>query len=87
MSIYVYSITHRHVNLVTLLSSEPEIQYVALRNINIILQMLPNILSNEMRVFFCRYNDTPYVKLEKLEILVKLCNESNIDHLLSELKE
>ncbi|RKP06491.1 adaptin N terminal region-domain-containing protein [Thamnocephalis sphaerospora] len=73
--------------LVTLLSSAPEIQYVALRNINIILQKIPTLLGNEMRVFFCRYNDPPYVKLEKLEILVKLCNAQNIDNLLVELKE
>ncbi|CAG8561878.1 19734_t:CDS:2, partial [Racocetra fulgida] len=73
--------------LVTLLASEPEVQYVALRNINIILQKRPEILANEMRVFFCKYNDPPYVKLEKLEIMIKLANEKNIDQLLSELKE
>ncbi|CAG8806538.1 30772_t:CDS:2, partial [Racocetra persica] len=73
--------------LVTLLASAPEVQYVALRNINIILQKRPEILANEMRVFFCKYNDPPYVKLEKLEIMIKLANEKNIDQLLSELKE
>ena len=30
--------------LVTLLSSEPEVQYVALRNINLIIQKRPDIL-------------------------------------------
>ncbi|KAI9591696.1 Clathrin/coatomer adaptor, adaptin-like protein [Syncephalis fuscata] len=73
--------------LVTLLSSAPEVQYVALRNISLILQKQPNLLGNEMRVFFCRYNDPLYVKLEKLEILIKLANEQNIDHLLTELQE
>ncbi|KAJ3271359.1 hypothetical protein HDV01_006864 [Terramyces sp. JEL0728] len=73
--------------LVTLLSTEPEIQYVALRNINLILQKRPEILSQETRVFFTKYNDPPYVKLEKLEVLIKLCCESNIDQILSELKE
>jgi AP-1 complex subunit beta-1 len=38
-------------------------------------------------VFFCKYNDPPYVKLEKLEIMIRLCNERNVDQLLSELKE
>jgi AP-1 complex subunit beta-1 len=38
--------------LVTLLNSEPEIQYVALRNINLIVQKRPNILENEIKVFF-----------------------------------
>jgi vesicle coat complex subunit len=73
--------------LVTLLSTEPEIQYVALRNINLILQKRPEILKDEVRVFFTKYNDPPYVKLEKLEIIVQLCSEDNIDQVLSELKE
>ncbi|KAI8052371.1 armadillo-type protein [Syncephalis plumigaleata] len=41
--------------LVTLLSSAPEIQYVALRNISLILQKQPNLLGNEMRVFSVEY--------------------------------
>ena len=73
--------------LVTLLSTEPEIQYVALLNINLILQKRPEILSEEARVFFTKYNDPPYVKIEKLEVLVKLCCELNLDNILSELKE
>ena len=36
--------------LVTLLSAEPEIQYVALRNINLIVQKRPDILKQEMKV-------------------------------------
>lgn len=38
--------------LVTLLSSEPEVQYVALRNINLIVQKKPDILKHEMKVCF-----------------------------------
>ena len=73
--------------LVTLLNSEPEIQYVALRNINLIVQKRPNILENEIKVFFCKYNDPIYVKMEKLEIIIKLVSEHNIDQVLLELKE
>ncbi|KAI0052465.1 Adaptor protein complex beta subunit [Auriscalpium vulgare] len=73
--------------LVTLLSSPPEVQWVALRNINLLLQKRSDILSNEMRVFFCKYNDPLYVKVEKLDIMVRLANDSNVDALLSELKE
>ena len=73
--------------LVTLISSAPEVQYVALRNINLLLQKQPDILSKEMRVFFCKYNDPPYVKLEKLEIMIRIANETNFDQLLMELKE
>jgi len=73
--------------LVTLLSSPPEVQWVALRNINLLLQKRPDILQNEMRVFFCKYNDPLYVKVEKLDIMIRLAGESNVDALLSELKE
>nr|ODO02190.1 clathrin binding protein [Cryptococcus depauperatus CBS 7855] len=73
--------------LVTLISSPPEVQWVALRNINLLLQKRPDILANEMRVFFCKYNDPSYVKVEKLEIMVRLANEKNVDTLLGELLE
>jgi vesicle coat complex subunit len=73
--------------LVTLLSSPPEVQWVALRNINLLLQKRSDLLSNEMRVFFCKYNDPLYVKIEKLDIMVRLASDSNVDALLSELKE
>ncbi|GMI71690.1 hypothetical protein like AT4G23460 [Hibiscus trionum] len=73
--------------LVTLLSSEPEIQYVALRNINLIVQKRPTILAHEIKVFFCKYNDPIYVKMEKLEIMIKLASDRNIDQVLLEFKE
>ena len=73
--------------LVTLLSLPPEVQWVALRNINLLLQKHSNILSNEMCVFFCKYNDPLYVKVEKLDIMDRLASENNVDALLSELKE
>ena len=69
------------------MSCEPEIQYVVLRNINLILQKKPDILGQELRVFFTKYNDPLYVKLEKLQVLVKLANNDNIDQVLSELQE
>ncbi|KAI8949142.1 Adaptor protein complex beta subunit [Xylaria longipes] len=73
--------------LVTLVASAPEVQYVALRNIDLLLQAKPDILSKELRVFFCKYNDPPYVKLEKLEIMVRIANDKNYEQLLAELKE
>lgn len=71
----------------TLVSSAPEVQYVALRNIDLLLQKQPNILDKELRVFFCKYNDPPYVKFQKLEIMVRISNDRNVDQLLAELKE
>ncbi|VDK69887.1 unnamed protein product [Litomosoides sigmodontis] len=73
--------------MVTLLSAEPEIQYVALRNINLIVQKRPEILKQEMKVFFVKYNDPIYVKMEKLDIMIRLAQQNNINQVLSELKE
>lgn len=74
--------------LVTLLTTkEPEIQYVALRNINLIVQKRPSILQHELRVFFIKYNDPIYVKMEKLEIMIMLAAERNIEQVLNEFKE
>jgi AP-1 complex subunit beta-1 len=38
-------------------------------------------------MFFCKYNDPVYVKLEKIDIMVKVADEKNSDIILSELKD
>mmetsp|Transcript_18513 Transcript_18513/g.43337 ORF Transcript_18513/g.43337 Transcript_18513/m.43337 type:complete len:796 (-) Transcript_18513:181-2568(-) len=73
--------------LVTLLSCEPEVQFVALRNIRLIVQKRPGILQADVKMFFCKYNDPVYVKLEKVDIMVMLVNERNMEQVLLELKE
>lgn len=73
--------------LVTLLSKGPEIQYLTLRNALLILQRRPEVLRNDVRVFFCKYNDPIYVKVTKLELIFMLANESNIQQVLAELRE
>lgn len=40
-----------------------------------------------MKVFFVKYNDPIYVKLEKLDIMIRLASQANIAQVLSELKE
>ncbi|KAG6376113.1 adaptin N terminal region-domain-containing protein [Boletus reticuloceps] len=73
--------------LITLLSSGPEVQYVALRNILLIIQRRPAVLKNDVKVFFCKYNDPIYVKLAKLEIMYRLAREENAREVLAELEE
>lgn len=73
--------------LVTLLAKGPEIQFIVLRNIELILQKAPDVLRNDVKVFFCKYNDPIYVKLAKLEIIVKLATSQNIEQVLPELQE
>ncbi|KAA8571008.1 hypothetical protein EYC84_000376 [Monilinia fructicola] len=73
--------------LVTLLAKGPEVQYLALRNALLILQRRPEVLRNDIRVFFCKYNDPIYVKVTKLELIFMLANERNIQEVLTELRE
>ncbi|KAK9476042.1 adaptin N terminal region-domain-containing protein [Lipomyces japonicus] len=73
--------------LVTLLAKPSEIQYVALRNCFLILQQHPEILQNDIKVFYCKYNDPIYVKVTKLEIIFLLASANNIKEILRELKE
>ncbi|KAI9678199.1 MAG: hypothetical protein M1817_006144 [Caeruleum heppii] len=73
--------------LVTLLAKGPEVQYLALRNALLILQRRPEVLRNDIRVFFCKYNDPIYVKVTKLELIFMLATERNIQEVLTELRE
>ncbi|KAG8932922.1 hypothetical protein FRC03_000058 [Tulasnella sp. 419] len=73
--------------LVTLLASGPEVQYVTLRNILLIIQRRPSVLKNDVKVFFCKYNDPIYVKLAKLEIMYRLARDDNYRAVLTELQE
>lgn len=73
--------------LVTLLSTKPEMQFVALRNLSLILRSYPNLISNDVRVLFVSYADPFYVKREKLDLLVQLADESNGETILSEFAE
>lgn len=38
-------------------------------------------------MFFVKYNDPVYVKMDKLDVMIRLANEHNIQEVLSELKE
>ena len=73
--------------LVSLLASEPEIQYVSLRCINLVIQKYPDLLLCSIKVFFCKYTDPIYIKMEKLELLVRLVTLSNVDQVLTELRD
>jgi hypothetical protein len=73
---------------VTLLTSaSPEVQYVVLRSLSLFIQRYPKSLSREIRVFFCKYNDPTYVKMEKLDIIVTICSAQTAELVLGELSE
>ena len=52
-----------------------------------VLYFSPEILRDDIKVFFVKYNDPIYVKLEKLDVMIRLCTTQNIASILSELKE
>ncbi|MFO0116450.1 MAG: hypothetical protein ACK521_02125 [bacterium] len=60
---------------------------MALRNINFILQKQPTLFENHVKVFFCKFNDPLYVKLEKIEILIKVVDDRNAEKILEELQD
>jgi vesicle coat complex subunit len=68
-------------------SAEPEVQYVVLQTVAPLIQRHPKLLTKEIRLFFCKYNDPSYVKLEKLGIIVTVAAPSNIQLRLDELSE
>ncbi|OHT02090.1 Adaptin N terminal region family protein [Tritrichomonas foetus] len=70
-----------------LLSAEHEIQYVVLRTLSLFVLRYPKALSHEITVFFCKYNDPAYIKMEKLEIMMSICSRSNAKVVLDELGE
>ena len=73
--------------LTSLLAKEPEIQYIALKNMNYVIQKHPTIFEKNIKLFFCNFSEPIYNKLEKLEIISKLVNLSNVDLVLFELKD
>lgn len=73
------------ITLVT--SAEFEIQYIVLRTLSLFVHKYPRALSREIRVFFCKYNDPSYVKMEKLDIIVTICHEGTAQAVLDELNE
>lgn len=85
---FVRQATSRLANpLISLLTAPHEIQYIALRNIKFILDKRPKIFDANIKIFFIKYTDPIYVKLEKIEVLKRVVNMSNIDVVISEFKE
>lgn len=74
-------------SLVSLLSKPPEIQFLVLRNIILLLLGRKELVHFDVEMLFCRYNDTIYVKDTKLEIIYLLANEHNFLTVARELEE
>lgn len=73
--------------LSSLLSNPPEIQFLVLRNVILLLLGRQQLVNFEVENFFCHYDDQIYVKDTKLEIIYLLANEDNVGLVLEELEE
>jgi len=63
--------------LMSMVHFDPEIQYIALKSLVILLNKLPGCLTTDVNVFFLKYTDPIYIKLEKLNVMYLLCNSNN----------
>ena len=71
-------------SIMTILLSYSEVQYILLRSLHAIVIKRPMLLEKEFKYFYVQYNDPLYVKLEKVEILYKLCDKKNCEHIINE---
>ncbi len=71
-------------SIMSILISYPEIQYILLRSLHAIVIKRPMLLEKEFKYFYVQYNDPIYIKLEKVDILYKLCNKKNYELIIKE---
>ncbi len=74
-------------SLVSLVSKPSEVQFLVLRNVILLMLSKPELVTVDVRMFFCKYDDQIYVKDTKLEIIYLLANENNLHVVLKELEE
>ena len=71
-------------SIMSVLISYPEIQYILLRSLHAIVIKRPMLLDKEFKFFYVQYNDPIYIKLEKVDILYKLCDKKNFEFIIKE---
>eukprot|EP00758_Cryptobia_borreli_P000499 Tbor_TRINITY_DN114_c0_g1::TRINITY_DN114_c0_g1_i1::g.11982::m.11982/K12392/AP1B1; AP-1 complex subunit beta-1 len=73
--------------ILTLIKSDPEIQYITCKNVNMLITLYPAILRNNLGNFFIRFSDPFYVKKEKLSLLLRLVTSDTALAVMKELME
>ncbi|CAG9584242.1 putative beta-adaptin [Leishmania major strain Friedlin] len=73
--------------LLTLAKRDAETQYIVCKNIHALLVIFPNLLRTNLDAFYVRYSDPPFVKLEKLRLLLKLATPSVAPDIIEEFAE
>lgn len=73
--------------IITLLDKPPELQFLVLRNVTLLLlSRQDSILNLDVPYFFINYDDPIYIKDTKLECLYLLANDKNVHQILDELE-
>ncbi|KJE92672.1 hypothetical protein CAOG_03591 [Capsaspora owczarzaki ATCC 30864] len=74
------------VPLLTFMSTgTPEMSYVCLQHLHILLQRRPRLFESDIKLFFCKHQEPTYVKLKKLELLTDAASVANIQDVVDEL--
>lgn len=74
-------------SIVSLLYKQPEIQFLVLRNVILLLLGRRGLCHFNVEMFFCKYDDPNYIKDTKLEIIYLQANAANAAVVLRELEE
>ncbi|CUS24498.1 LAQU0S17e00254g1_1 [Lachancea quebecensis] len=75
-------------SVISLLNKPPELQFLVLRNVILLLLGREKpLLKVDVPYFFVEFNDPIYIKDTKLEILYLLAKEDNLAQIFQELKE
>ncbi|XP_064391971.1 uncharacterized protein LOC135339670 [Halichondria panicea] len=77
-----------HTPLLTLLGSgSSELAYTCLKHVQLLLARQPDLWTKDYHDFYCRYNDPPYLKVKKVELLTEVCATNNAKDIINELGE
>jgi len=64
-----------------------ELAFVILSHIYLLVQRRPSVFTDSYKHMYCRFNDPPPVKIQKLAIITQLATPSNMIDILLELSE
>ncbi|KAK6308657.1 hypothetical protein J4Q44_G00219280 [Coregonus suidteri] len=67
-------------------SASRELRYAALCHIQLLLRSEPGLMGEHYKRFFCGYAEPPYIKQNKMQVLVELVNDENVAMVLDELR-
>jgi len=68
-------------------SSSAELQITILHHILVVLKMQPNLFNKEYKYFFIKFNEVSHIKYKKLEILLEVVTEGNVQNVINEITE